>query len=36
MSTTRLTIHDLLRIAYTYEGQALEAAARIRRDSRYR
>lgn len=33
MSTTRLTIYDLLRITYTYEGQALEQAARIRRDS---
>ncbi|KAF3043901.1 hypothetical protein E8E11_008303 [Didymella keratinophila] len=33
MSTTRLTIYDLLRITYTYEGQALEQASRIRRDS---
>ncbi len=33
MSTTRLTVYDLLRITYTYEGKALEEAARIRRDS---
>lgn len=33
MSTTRLSIYDLLRITYTYECQALEQAARIRRDS---
>lgn len=33
MSTTHLTIYDLLRITYTYEGKALEQAARIRRDS---
>ncbi|KAJ8116329.1 hypothetical protein OPT61_g2233 [Boeremia exigua] len=33
MSTTRLTIYDLLRITYTYEGKAQEEAARIRRDS---
>jgi len=33
MSTTRLTVYDLLRITYTYEGKALEEAARVRRDS---
>ncbi|EUC38992.1 hypothetical protein COCCADRAFT_32036 [Bipolaris zeicola 26-R-13] len=27
MSTTHLTIHDLLRITYTYEMQAIEAQA---------
>ncbi|KAG9185275.1 hypothetical protein G6011_07819 [Alternaria panax] len=29
MSTTHLTIHDLLRITYTYEMRALEAQARM-------
>ncbi|RAR08307.1 hypothetical protein DDE82_002287 [Stemphylium lycopersici] len=29
MSTTHLTIHDLLRITYTYEMQAVEAQARM-------
>ncbi|KAJ4994356.1 hypothetical protein SVAN01_00185 [Stagonosporopsis vannaccii] len=33
MSTTCLTVYDLLRITYAYEGKALEEAARIRRDS---
>jgi hypothetical protein len=33
MSTTRLTIYDLLRITYTYESQALEAEARSRSNS---
>ncbi|KAF1851814.1 uncharacterized protein K460DRAFT_273514 [Cucurbitaria berberidis CBS 394.84] len=33
MSTTCLTIHDLLRITYTYETQALEAEARSRSSS---
>jgi hypothetical protein len=33
MSTTHLTIHDLLRITYTYEAQALQAQARKRSDS---
>ncbi|EAT85197.1 hypothetical protein HBI56_073940 [Parastagonospora nodorum] len=33
MSTTCLTIHDLLRITYTYEAQALQAQARKRSDS---
>ncbi|KAF2027493.1 hypothetical protein EK21DRAFT_114714 [Setomelanomma holmii] len=33
MSTTCLTIHDLLRITYTYEAQALEAQARERSHS---
>lgn len=29
MSTTHLTIHDLLRITYTYEMRALEAQAHM-------
>lgn len=33
MSTTRLTVYDLLRITYTYEGRAMEEAARSRSDS---
>ena len=33
MSTTHLTIYDLLRITYTYENKALREAERIRRDS---
>ncbi|KAH9875193.1 hypothetical protein J1614_004683 [Plenodomus biglobosus] len=33
MSTLHLTIHDLLRITYTYEAQAHEAAARSRSNS---
>ncbi|KAF1916813.1 hypothetical protein BDU57DRAFT_450073 [Ampelomyces quisqualis] len=33
MSTTCLTIHDLLRITYAYEAQALQALARKRSDS---
>jgi hypothetical protein len=33
MSTTRLTIYDLLRITYTYESQALLAGAPPRRSS---
>lgn len=33
MSTTCLTIHDLLRITYTYEAQALEAQATMRKRS---
>ncbi|KAH7090516.1 hypothetical protein FB567DRAFT_293654 [Paraphoma chrysanthemicola] len=33
MSTVCLTIHDLLRITYTYEAQALEAQAQARKRS---
>ena len=33
MSTTHLTIYDLLRITYTYENKALRDAERMRRDS---
>ncbi|OAL50079.1 hypothetical protein IQ07DRAFT_587758 [Pyrenochaeta sp. DS3sAY3a] len=33
MSTTCLTIYDLLRITYTYETQALEQEARSRSNS---
>ncbi|KZM19179.1 uncharacterized protein EKO05_0006405 [Ascochyta rabiei] len=33
MSTIRLTVYDLLRITYTYEGRAMEEAARSRSDS---
>ncbi|KAF3008746.1 hypothetical protein E8E13_010050 [Curvularia kusanoi] len=33
MSTTRITVYDLLRITYTYEAKALAEAARVRRDS---
>ncbi|KAF1358975.1 hypothetical protein EJ07DRAFT_122407 [Lizonia empirigonia] len=33
MSTTRMTVYDLLRITYTYEGRAMEEAARSRSDS---
>lgn len=30
MSTTYITVHDLLRITYTYEAQAIEAHAEAR------
>jgi hypothetical protein len=33
MSTTYLSIYDLLRITYTYEAQAFHAQARPRKDS---
>ncbi|KAF2017288.1 hypothetical protein BU24DRAFT_147569 [Aaosphaeria arxii CBS 175.79] len=33
MSTTYMTIHDLLRITHTYEARAYEAQARERSDS---
>ena len=33
MSTTHLTVYDLLRITYTYENKALRDAERMRRDS---
>jgi hypothetical protein len=36
MSTYNLTIHDLLRITYTYEAQALEAQARTQQTQRPR
>ncbi|EOA91011.1 uncharacterized protein SETTUDRAFT_158491 [Exserohilum turcica Et28A] len=32
MSTTYLSIHDLLRITYTYEMQAVEAQARVQQE----
>jgi hypothetical protein len=31
MSTTHLTIHDLLRITYTYEAQAWQAQPQMRK-----
>ncbi|PSN69077.1 hypothetical protein BS50DRAFT_586433 [Corynespora cassiicola Philippines] len=36
MSTTYMTIHDLLRITYTYEAQAAEAGADARAHLRSR